>query len=213
MQRPAAKSNENCEGKKCAPEGARSSKKNSILYTHSFQKRAAAAEARLKAKLEEEKIVVKSAIKPIEKKEEEKQTNEDKGVVKAKADQISGPKVVGKIELPLEKAKTSEDGKRKRVRVKKIDVKKQANATRKNKVKNQKKGGYVKKEVSQEDIQKEIRETLARLSGGKKSKSSKLRREKRKNVRERHEDELVQQQLEENERQQKYSAIKSFDDM
>ena len=31
MQRPAAKSNENCEGKKCAPQGARSSKKK--LYT------------------------------------------------------------------------------------------------------------------------------------------------------------------------------------
>ena len=114
------------------------------------------------------------------------------------AEQLTGPKVVGKIELPVEKPKSSEDGKRKRVRVKKVDVKKQANAARKNKGKNQKKGGYVKKEVSQEDIQKEIRETLARLSGGKKSKSSKLRREKRKNVRERHEDELVQQQLEEN---------------
>ena len=162
------------------------------------EKRVAAAEARLKAKLEAEKIVVKSAIKPIEKKEEEKPESEDNGVVKAMAEQLTGPKVVGKIELPVEKPKSSEDGKRKRVRVKKVDVKKQANAARKNKGKNQKKGGYVKKEVSQEDIQKEIRETLARLSGGKKSKSSKLRREKRKNVRERHEDELVQQQLEEN---------------
>lgn len=162
------------------------------------EKRVAAAEARLKAKLEAEKIVVKSAIKPIEKKEEEKPESEDNEVVKAMAEQLTGPKVVGKIELPVEKPKSSEDGKRKRVRVKKVDVKKQANAARKNKGKNQKKGGYVKKEVSQEDIQKEIRETLARLSGGKKSKSSKLRREKRKNVRERHEDELVQQQLEEN---------------
>ena len=162
------------------------------------EKRVAAAEARLKAKLEAEKIVVKSAIKPIEKKEEEKPESEDNGVVKAMAEQLTGPKVVGKIELPVEKPKSSEDGKRKRVRVKKVDVKKQANAARKNKGKTQKKGGYVKKEVSQEDIQKEIRETLARLSGGKKSKSSKLRREKRKNVRERHEDELVQQQLEEN---------------
>ena len=162
------------------------------------EKRVAAAEARLKAKLEAEKIVVKSAIKPVEKKEEEKPESEDNGVVKAMAEQLTGPKVVGKIELPVEKPKSSEDGKRKRVRVKKVDVKKQANAARKNKGKNQKKGGYVKKEVSQEDIQKEIRETLARLSGGKKSKSSKLRREKRKNVRERHEDELVQQQLEEN---------------
>ena len=62
--------------------------------------------------------------------------------------------------------------------------------SKKNK-KKQNKGGYVKKEVSQEDIQKEIRDTLARLSGGKKSKSSKLRREKRKNIRERNEEKRV----------------------
>jgi len=164
------------------------------------EKRAAAAEARLKAKLESEKIVVKSAIKPIEKKEEEDSQEVENNVVKAKVEQLSGPKVVGKIDLPVEKPKSSDDGKRKRVRVKKVDVKKQANAARQNNKnkKKQNKGGYVKKEVSQEDIQKEIRETLARLSGGKKSKSSKLRREKRKNIRERTEDELVQQQLEEN---------------
>ena len=166
------------------------------------EKRVAAAEARLNAKLDAEKIVVKSAIKPIEKNQEEKPDIKDNEVVKAQAEQLTGPKVVGKIDLPTEKtkskSKSSDDGKRKRVRVKKVDVKKQANASRKNKGKNPKKGGYVKKEVSQEDIQKEIRETLARLSGGKKSKSSKLRREKRKNVRERHEDELVQQQLEKN---------------
>ena len=111
-------------------------------------------------------------------------------------EQLTGPKVVGKIELPVEKPKSSEDGKRKRVRVKKVDVKKQANAARKNKGKNQKKGGYVKKEVSKKISRRNQRN--ASPSGGKKSKSSKLRREKRKNVRERHEDELVQQQLEEN---------------
>ena len=161
------------------------------------EKRAAAKDARIKAKLEAEKIVVKSAIKPIEK-NEDVPTENSPDVVKAKVEQLSGPKVVGKIELPVEKPKSSDDGKRKRVRVKKIDVKKQAKEARqKNKNKKKQKVGYVKKEVSQEDIQKEIRETLARLSGGKKSKSSKLRREKRKNIRERTEDELVQQQLEE----------------
>ena len=79
-------------------------------------------------------------------------------------------KLAGKIELPVEKPKKSSDGeKRKRVRVKKVDVNKQAKANnRPGKGKKvAKKGGYVKKEVSQEDIQKEIRETLARLSGGK----------------------------------------------
>ena len=160
-------------------------------------KRVQAEEERIKAKLESEKIVVKSAIKPIEKQEETSKEENEEEIVKAKVDKISGPKVVGKIELPVEKPKSSQEGKRKRVRVKKVDVKKQANAARQNnKKKKQNKGGYVKKEVSQEDIQKEIRETLARLSGGKKSKSSKLRREKRKNIRERTEDELVQQQLE-----------------
>ena len=161
------------------------------------EKRAAAEEARIKKKLEAEKIVVKSAIKPIEK-QEEAPVEDAPDVVKANVEQLSGPKVVGKIELPVEKPKSSDDGKRKRVRVKKVDVKKQANQARQNnKNKKKQKAVYVKKEVSQEDIQKEIRETLARLSGGKKSKSSKLRREKRKNIRERTEDELVQQQLEE----------------
>ncbi|MDB4694767.1 translation initiation factor IF-2, partial [Flavobacteriales bacterium] len=51
-----------------------------------------------------------------------------------------------------------------------------------------------KKEVSQADIQKEIKETLARLSGGKKSNSAKLRRAKRSAVQERQEQELAQQQ-------------------
>ncbi|MAO46553.1 MAG: translation initiation factor IF-2 [Crocinitomicaceae bacterium] len=165
------------------------------------EKRAAAADARLKAEIEAKKIVVKSAIKPIQTHLDDKDENfADSDVVKAKAEQLSGPKVVGKIELPVEKKpKSSDDGKRKRVRVKKVDVNKQANTGKGGRSANKKgtkKGGYVKKEVSQEDIQKEIRETLARLSGGKKSKSSKLRREKRKNIRERSEDELVQQQLE-----------------
>ena len=57
--------------------------------------------------------------------------------------------------------------------------------------------GVVKKEVTQEDIKKEIRDTLARLSGGKKSKSSKMRRAKRKDIKDRSDDEIVRQQLEE----------------
>ena len=95
------------------------------------EKRAAAEESRIKAKLEAEKIVVKSAIKPIEKKEEAP-VEDAPDVVKAKVEQLSGPKVVGKIELPVEKPKSSDDGKRKRVRVKKVDVKKQANQARQN---------------------------------------------------------------------------------
>ena len=96
-------------------------------------------------------------------------------VVRAKAEKLSGPTVVGKIELPVEKkrtsSKTAEDGKRKRVRVKKVDVSK-AGGPGNRQAGTRGKRNEPKKEVSQEDIQKEIRATLARLSGGKKSKAS-----------------------------------------
>ena len=46
MQRPAAKSNENCEGKKCAPQGTRSSKKNSILWVEPKIKHASLVRSR-----------------------------------------------------------------------------------------------------------------------------------------------------------------------
>ena len=120
-------------------------------------------------------------------------------VVRAKAEKLSGPTVVGKIELPVERKKTpkaSEDGKRKRVRVKKVDVSK-AGAAGKAAGPARGRRNEPKKEVSQEDIQKEIRATLARLSGGKKSKSSKLRRQKRDAIQQRFEESSLQSQLEE----------------
>ncbi|MBT6175402.1 MAG: translation initiation factor IF-2, partial [Flavobacteriales bacterium] len=182
------------------------------------EKKAVAAVARAKAKAEAEKIVVKSAIPTFE----DPLTNEDNTdntsddiVVKTKVQKLSGPKVVGKIELPVEKKKSKDDGKRKRVRVKKIDVKKQGNAPAPSRgvtrparapgprgpARGQRTRGATakgpKKEVTQDDIKKEIRDTLARLSGGKKSKSSKMRRAKRKDIRDRSDDEIVRQQLEE----------------
>lgn len=121
--------------------------------------------------------------------------------LETKIEKLSGPTVVGKIELPVEKKKTaadkSDDNKRKRKRITKVDVERQARAA----------GGQrgdrgrgrrnePKKEVSQADIQKEIKETLARLSGGKKSNAAKLRRAKRSAVAERAEQELQRQQEE-----------------
>ena len=119
-------------------------------------------------------------------------------MVRAKAEKLTGPKVVGKIELPVERkksAKTGEDGKRKRVRVKKVDVAKAGGPAGRADTRGRR--NEPKKEVSQEDIQKEIRATLARLSGGKKSKSSKLRRQKRDAIQQRHEESNLQSQLEE----------------
>ena len=118
-------------------------------------------------------------------------------VVRAKAEKLSGPTVVGKIELPVEKKKSSsgDDGKRKRVRVKKVDVSKAGGNAKDNRTRGRR--NEPKKEVSKEDIQKEIRATLARMSGGKKSKSSKLRRQKRDAIQQRQDESNLQSQLEE----------------
>lgn len=53
-----------------------------------------------------------------------------------------------------------------------------------------------KNEVSEEEIQRQIKETLARLSGAGKSSSSKHRRDKRADVREKKEEEAVRQEAE-----------------
>ena len=118
-------------------------------------------------------------------------------VVRAKAEKLSGPTVVGKIELPVEKKKSAsgDDGKRKRVRVKKVDVSKAGGNAKDNRTRGRR--NEPKKEVSKEDIQKEIRATLARMSGGKKSKSSKLRRQKRDAIQQRQDESNLQSQLEE----------------
>ena len=95
---------------------------------------------------------------------------------------MTGPNVVGKIELPVEKPKTSggtsQGERRKRKRVRKVDVNKQAQQNRS--AAGKRKGRVDKPEITEQDIQKEIKETLARLSNkGGKSKASKNRRAKR----------------------------------
>ena len=171
------------------------------------------AKTKAEKEAEKEKLAQKSA--EITKKEAaaqaaEKAAAKDKATkpeppkvdkLETKIEKLSGPTVVGKIELPVEKKKTaadkSDDNKRKRKRITKVDVERQARTT----------GGQrgdrgrgrrnePKKEVSQADIQKEIKETLARLSGGKKSNAAKLRRAKRSAVAERAEQELQRQQEE-----------------
>ena len=171
------------------------------------------AKTKAEKEAEKEKLAQKSA--EITKKEAaaqaaEKAAAKDKATkpeppkvdkLETKIEKLSGPTVVGKIELPVEKKKTaadkSDDNKRKRKRITKVDVERQARTT----------GGQrgdrgrgrrnePKKEVSQADIQKEIKETLARLSGGKKSNAAKWRRAKRSAVAERAEQELQRQQEE-----------------
>ena len=122
-----------------------------------------------------------------EEKVEESTANKEESVpksetIKAEIKKLSGPTVLGKIDLPKTPVKTKpaqeeDPNKRKRKRIKKVNVEKAG----KKAFKDQKKSPRApqKTEPTPEEIQKEIKETLARLSSKGKSKSSKLRREKR----------------------------------
>ena len=157
-----------------------------------------------------------------EEKKEEKAAEEKKDSVQEPIETIrvqrsvlSGPTVVGKIELPVEKPRTSSNpnaDRKKRKRIKKIDVNKPANQGGQGTSQggnNQNQGGQRnsnfkkpggprvdKPEISEQDIQKEIKETLARLSNkGGKSKGSKNRRAKRDNVAQRRQEEEAAAEL------------------
>jgi translation initiation factor IF-2 len=158
---------------------------------------------------EEVKPSVKAEEKIVEKKPEPPKEPE---TIKAEAQKLTGPTVVGKIELPVETprkkkpvASSSDDKsaggkKRKRKRIKpegQQDNRKGPGAGKQLRNKGIAKPVKGQKEAPDEEaIQKEIKETLARLSGGGKSKASKFRREKRQAQAELREEELARQEAE-----------------
>ncbi|MFB6306270.1 MAG: translation initiation factor IF-2 [Flavobacteriales bacterium] len=132
-----------------------------------------------------------------EKPSENKEDTENKG---------PSPTVVGKIDLP-EKEMTGaspqenkeKKKKRKRKRIKKVDVdsvadKKKSQTQKKKKKKKKNKGP----DISEDDIQKEVKDTLAKLSENKKSKAAKLRRAKREEISNRMEEEQKREEEEKN---------------
>lgn len=117
-------------------------------------------------------------------------------VIRAKAEKLSGPTVVGKIELPGKTDKKPADQhdqgiskKKKRKRINKesgkvnfeerSQDKPKGNFTVNKQVPGTKKKKLLKKEVNEEDVQKQIKDTLARLTTKGKSKGAKHRRDKR----------------------------------
>ncbi|HKJ43612.1 MAG TPA: translation initiation factor IF-2, partial [Sunxiuqinia sp.] len=132
-----------------------------------------------------------------EREQQKRQAKQDKGKgrkeeLKTNVDKLSGPNVVGKINLEKKQkpvASSSDNsaqaGKKKRRRIQK-DSSPRVNVGNK-----QQQGGkghhpgkgkrrVIKREVSEEDVQKQIKDTLARLTSGKqKSKGAKYRRDKR----------------------------------
>lgn len=133
-------------------------------------------------------------------------------VFKAGVTKLSGPTVVGKIDLPSKSDDQQDDNnkKRKRKRIKKekvsiSDPKSQAQSNRNNsntnnkKNKKQKRKPHTQKEdIKDEDIQKQIKDTLSRLTNKGKSKASKHRRDKRDAVNQRLQEEAEAEMLEKN---------------
>ncbi|RLD79089.1 MAG: translation initiation factor IF-2, partial [Bacteroidetes bacterium] len=137
----------------------------------------------------EKAIAVKT--QPVEKKEE---------FLATKVKKLNGPTVVGKIELPkkeekkmvassVDRNKKHRKKKRKRIIKEPVNLKNKNDNQAQTKGKNeksrfQKKGKrFQKKEVDENEVQKQIKETLARLTSKGKSKGVKHRREKREEIR------------------------------
>lgn len=163
-----------------------------------------------------------AAEKPVEAKPEpaakEPEAKEEVETIRAEAKKLTGPTVLGRIELPVEKPKSvgssrPGDDRKKRKRIKTQPEKPAAGAAGGGPGQNRPGGGggggnrqgggftksrFDKPAVSEQDIQKEIKDTLARLSSaGGKSKSSKNRRAKRDQFASRREQEMLEAELQE----------------
>ena len=129
--------------------------------------------------------------------------------LKTEVQKLKGATVIGKIELPKDPVKkkrepvaSSSDSNLKKKRKRKRIVKpgeSGSNNRGTGRPAARRKKGEPKPELTEAQIQKEIKETLARLSGGGKSKSSKLRRAKR--------DAVAQREQEEQDRLEEESKI------
>ena len=190
------------------------------------KKKVAAEKKKEEAKVaaeEEKKVAEKEPEKPaVEEVKEEAPAPKkvEQEVMKAKADKLDGPKFVGKIDLPAERVKknvgeSEEDAKkRKRKRIAKVDTNRPASG-----------GGLdfkrgpggpsgpgrrgakaaPKPELTEEQIQSQVRETLAALKSKGKSTRSKYRRERRDAV-----SEKMQKELEQAEEDQKVLKLTEF---
>lgn len=153
-----------------------------------------------------------------------KQPVRDANFLPTRFDKLDGPKIFGKIDLPSEKkaekkpvASSTDDKlqlkkkKRRRIRQEKFQ---EPVVTRDSKEKPKfgpKKKQVFKPEPTEEEIQKQIKETLARLAPTGKSKASKYRRQKRENIRE--EIEIDRQKAEEEKKILKVTEFVTVNEM
>jgi translation initiation factor IF-2 len=128
-----------------------------------------------------------SPAKETEERERPKLIKSQPEVIRARAEKLNGPKVVGKMKLPGETAESDDAAqKKKRKRIKtdtqRVSVEKQPGRPAeigliKDKKKKKRKG--YRFEISEEDVDKQIKDTLSKLTTKGRSKGAKYRKEKR----------------------------------
>jgi translation initiation factor IF-2 len=140
--------------------------------------------------------------------EEKLEELEDENFIKFEVEKLTGPTVVGKIELPVEepgRRESDKASKKKRKRIIKdtgrVELEKKRTETPEARI--QKKGFKKKKylpklEVSEEEVQRQIKDTLARLTSRGKSRAVKYRKEKRETISQRIEEEQRKQDEQKN---------------
>jgi translation initiation factor IF-2 len=148
----------------------------------------------------------------------------DANFLPTKFTKLDGPKIFGKIELPVEKkaekkpvASSTDDKlqlkkkKRKRIRQEKFQEQVVTPESKDKPKPGPKKKQLFKPEPTEEEIQKQIKETLARLAPSGKSKTSKYRRQKRDTIRE--EIEIDRQKAEEDKKILKVTEFVTVSEM
>ncbi len=146
--------------------------------------------------------------------DQELKDEETKSFIKTKIKKLSGPTVVGKIDLPViekkkaqpqkkekvntEREREASKKRRKRIRKDKEKVSLKPSTDGKQKDAKKRRKVAVRPVINEEDVQKQIKETLARLTTKGKSKGSKYRREKREAVSQKVKEEIEKQELEKN---------------
>jgi translation initiation factor IF-2 len=175
-------------------------------------------------RLEEERIEQEHIIEEKRRKEES-----DKNFIETKVEKLTGPVVVGKINIEEKKKVESKDKKtdnnknkkpeqelsnaerrKKRRRIptrvvnpETVTANKEADKNAKTFNKNHK---FIKKEeVKEEDVQKQVRDTLAKLTNKTKKSAVKYRREKRKEVQQH-----IQDEIQQNEKEQTILRVTEF---
>jgi translation initiation factor IF-2 len=127
----------------------------------------------------------------------------EKEIIRVNVERLTGVKVINKIILPTTPEKkgpsanqnNAANDKKKRKRVGRVDVQKQQEIDKRQQ-RFTPKPDAPKTDLNEAEIQKQVRDTLARLGSQGKSKSSKFRRDKRDHVAKRAEEEMIRQQAE-----------------